>query len=104
MGHVVWTKRLIHHFSSHYFASKLGIRSLLVRQLRKVATNISFQDRMIKRELLIGYMTQRELDWACFRRGMNPYVNKNRMEMESFLREWLRWACKYFFKFLKYIF
>jgi len=45
---------------------------------------------MIKRELLIGYMTQRELDWACFRRGMNPYVNKNRMEMESFLREWLR--------------
>jgi len=74
----------------HYFASKLGIRSLLVRQLRKVATNISFQDRMIKRELLIGYMTQRELDWACFRRGMNPYVNKNRMEMESFLREWLR--------------
>ena len=45
---------------------------------------------MIKRELLIGYMTQRELDWACFRRGMNPYVNNNRMEMESFLREWLR--------------
>jgi len=73
-----------------YVASKLGLRPVLIRQLKKVARNISLQDKMMKRELLIGYMTQRELDWACYRRGMNPYVNNNRMEMESFLREWLR--------------
>jgi len=73
-----------------YFASKLRSRTLLIHKLKKVARNLSYQDTMIKRELLIGYMTQRELDWACFRRGMNPYVNNNRMEMESFLREWLR--------------
>ena len=66
------------------------MRNVLIRQLKKVARNISLQDKMMKRELLIGYMTQRELDWACYRRGMNPYVNNNRMEMESFLREWLR--------------
>ena len=44
---------------------------------------------MIKRELLIGFMTQRELDWACYRRGFNPH-GKHRFEQESFLREWLR--------------
>ena len=55
---------------------------------------IQTQDCMIKRELLIGFMTQRELDWACYRRGFNPH-GKHRFEQESFLREWLRKSSYY---------
>ena len=66
------------------------MRTLLEWQLKRIARNISLQDRMIKRELLIGYMTQRELDWACFRRGLNPQ-HKQRLEQESFLRDWIRY-------------
>jgi len=72
-----------------YFIPRLRMRTLLEWQLKRIARNISLQDRMIKRELLIGYMTQRELDWACFRRGLNPQ-HKQRLEQESFLRDWIR--------------
>ena len=62
---------------------------LLRRVLNRIVNRIQTQDCMIKRELLIGFMTQRELDWACYRRGFNPH-GKHRFEQESFLREWLR--------------
>jgi hypothetical protein len=72
-----------------YFSPKLRSKWFLRHRLRRRAAVIKEQDKMIKNELLIGYMTQRELDWACFRRGLNP-KDKLRLEQESFLREWLR--------------
>ena len=72
-----------------YFSPKIGFKWLLRWRLQRRAAVIKEQDSMIKNELLIGYMTQRELDWACYRRGLNP-KDKLRLEQESFLREWLR--------------
>jgi len=80
-----------------YYSAKLSqwlpgetiSKLLLQRVLHRIVNRIQTQDCMIKRELLIGFMTQRELDWACYRRGFNPY-GKHRFEQESFLREWLR--------------
>jgi len=80
-----------------YYSAKLSqwlpgetiSKLLLQRVLNRIVNRIQTQDCMIKRELLIGFMTQRELDWACYRRGFNPH-GKHRFEQESFLREWLR--------------
>lgn len=76
-----------------YFSPKIGFKWLLRWRLQRRAAVIKEQDSMIKNELLIGYMTQRELDWACYRRGLNP-KDKLRLEQESFLREWLRRSAK----------
>jgi len=74
---------------SQWLPSETISKLLLQHVLNRIVNRIQTQDRMIKRELLIGFMTQRELDWACYRRGFNPH-GKHRFEQESFLREWLR--------------
>jgi len=74
---------------SQWLPSENISKPLLRHVLNRIVHRIQTQDCMIKRELLIGFMTQRELDWACYRRGFNPH-GKHRFEQESFLREWLR--------------
>ena len=59
---------------------------------------------MLKRECLVHYLTQRELDWACYRRGFFPekfltapakldeagLQIDQREEQQKFLLEWIR--------------
>ena len=92
-----YTEFIYQAIISLYYSAKLSqwlpgetiSKLLLQRVLNRIVHRIQTQDCMIKRELLIGFMTQRELDWACYRRGFNPH-GKHRFEQESFLREWLR--------------
>lgn len=72
-----------------YVSSYVPSTFYLRWRLKYAAKTISRQDKMLDREHLLGYMTQRELNWACFRRGFNT-KSKLRLEQESFLREWLR--------------
>ena len=87
-----------------YLSTKVPIPMVLRYRLKRYTTNIIKQDRQLRRECLVHYLTQRELDWACYRRGFFPekYItaptklddgglqHNQREEQEDFLLEWIR--------------
>jgi len=88
-----------------YLTTKMPISSVLRYRLRRYTANISKQDKLLKRDCLVHYLTQRELDWACYRRGFFPEkmmdyeddsinISAQRAEQEKFLFEWIRNSAK----------
>ena len=87
-----------------YLSTKMPIPCVLRYRLTRFITNIVEQDKMLKRDCLVHYLTQRELDWACYRRGFFPqkmldgftsntdsvHMSMHREEQEKFLLEWIR--------------
>jgi len=86
-----------------YLSTKIPIPSVLRFRLARYSRNISRQDKMLKRDCLVHYLTQRELDWACYRRGFFPQkmmdfqdetIPGQRIEQEKFLLDWIRMSDK----------
>lgn len=84
-----------------YLATKIPIPCILRYRLKRFARNISKQDALLKQECLVNYLTQRELDWACYRRGFFPHSmlenlesrvqgTVQRQEQEKYLLNWVR--------------
>jgi len=85
-----------------YLSTKMPIAYVLKLRLRRYTRMIAKQDLMLKNECLVHYLTQRELDWACYRRGYFPQkmmldsddetrsFAQTRQAQEKFLLEWIR--------------
>jgi hypothetical protein len=83
-----------------YLTLKMPITWVLKQRLKRFANGILEQDKMLKNECLVHYLTQRELDWACYRRGFFPHkmlnfaddsfgISIQRQEQEKFLFDWV---------------
>ncbi|CAG5097060.1 Oidioi.mRNA.OKI2018_I69.XSR.g14914.t1.cds [Oikopleura dioica] len=55
-----------------YLSTKFPIEAVLKQRLMTFLRNLNKQDRMLKSESIVGYLTHRELAWACYRRGFFP--------------------------------
>lgn len=89
-----------------YLSTKFPIEALLQHKLMNFVENLNKQDKMLKSESIVGYLTHRELAWACYRRGFFPtnvlkissrgillkvkHLEHTRSDQENYLNDWLK--------------